>query len=73
MAAIPKWGNLQYHRTLVRQPDEGLIGLDWYKWQDCAKRLPATAPVLLVMHGITGTLYSFPPAVRITKQGRPSR
>ncbi|KAK9904886.1 hypothetical protein WJX75_004869 [Coccomyxa subellipsoidea] len=51
--ALPKWGNLQYHRMLVRLPDEGIIGLDSYKWQEC-KRLPSTAPVLLVLHGITG-------------------
>lgn len=46
---------MQYHRMLVRLKDGGLVGLDWYKWQDCTKRLPPKAPVLLIMHGITGS------------------
>jgi len=52
-AAIRGWGNPNYYRMLVRLQDDGIIGLAWYKWQSC-KRLPVTAPVLLVMHGITG-------------------
>lgn len=67
IAALPKWGILQYHRMLVRLPDEGIIGLDWYKWQEC-KRLPSTAPVLLVLHGITGVLKCPPRSVCTTRR-----
>ncbi|BDA49595.1 Phospholipase ABHD3 [Coccomyxa sp. Obi] len=54
-AYVRRAPNVQYHRMLVRLKDGGLVGLDWYKWQDCTKRLPPKAPVLLVMHGITGS------------------
>lgn len=54
--------NVQYHRMLVRLQDGGLVGLDWFRWQDCTNRLPPNAPVLLVMHGITGMLNGIPSA-----------
>lgn len=40
----------------MRLADEGVIGLDWYKGKECKQRLPSTAPVLLIMHGITGAV-----------------
>ncbi len=51
--------NVQYHRMLVRLKDGGLLALDWYRWQDCKSCLPRKAPVLLVMHGITGVLTAY--------------
>lgn len=59
-ADVRRAPNVQYHRILVRLQDGGLVGLDWYKWQDCTKRLPPKAPVLLVVHGITGVLNDIP-------------
>ena len=46
----------RYHRTVVRLEDGGTIGLDWFRWRECAARLPAAAPLLMVAHPITGGL-----------------
>ena len=43
-----------YRRQLLTTADGGTIALDWFRGCDAAGALPATAPVLLVMHGLTG-------------------
>lgn len=44
----------RYQRTVVPTPDGGTIGLDWFRCQEACQRLPDTAPILLVLHSITG-------------------
>jgi hypothetical protein len=45
----------QYERQLVTADDGGTIGLDHYRGVHTAKSLLVDAPVLLVLHGVTGT------------------
>lgn len=45
-----------YRRQLLTTVDGGTIALDWFRGCDAAGALPATAPVLLVLHGLTGAL-----------------
>lgn len=45
----------KYRREELSLDDGGLIGLDWFKWSQC-RALPQTAPILLVLHFITGML-----------------
>lgn len=45
-----------YRRQLLTTADGGTIALDWFRGCDAAGALPATAPVLLVLHGLTGAL-----------------
>ena len=45
-----------YHRTVLRLGDGGTVGLDWFRWRECAARLLRAAPLLLVAHPITGGL-----------------
>ena len=45
-----------YARELVRTRDGGQIGLDWHRARDrAASELAATAPVVIVQHGLTGS------------------
>lgn len=44
----------RYQRTVVPTPDGGTIGLDWFRCQEACQRLPDSAPILLVLHSITG-------------------
>ena len=44
----------RYQRQLVRADDGGTIGLDYFRGTDAAASLPIGAPVLLVLHGVTG-------------------
>ncbi|CAL5220658.1 g2704 [Coccomyxa viridis] len=43
-----------YERTIVPTPDGGAFGLDWFCCREACERLPESAPVLLVLHSITG-------------------
>ncbi len=44
----------RYQRQLVMADDGGTIGLDYYRGADVAASFPVGAPVLLVLHGVTG-------------------
>ena len=44
----------EYERQLVTADDGGTIGLDFFRGAQAAASLPAGAPVLLVLHGVTG-------------------
>ncbi|KAJ3249120.1 hypothetical protein HDU78_007082 [Chytriomyces hyalinus] len=44
-------GDLQYRRDLVHLKDGGLVAIDWDVESD---RLPANAPILIVLHGLGG-------------------
>ncbi len=44
----------RYQRTVVPTPDGGIIGLDWFRCQEACQHLPESAPILLVLHSITG-------------------
>ena len=44
----------RYSRQLLTTEDGGTIGLDWFRGCDAPGVLPAGAPVLLVLHGLTG-------------------
>ena len=43
-----------YKRQLLSTEDGGTVALDWYTGGHTAK-LPTHAPVVLVLHGLTGT------------------
>ncbi|KAK9843739.1 hypothetical protein WJX81_004527 [Elliptochloris bilobata] len=43
-----------YARQKLTTPDGGTIALDWFRGCDEPGALPITAPVLLVLHGLTG-------------------
>ena len=44
----------RYSRQLLTTEDGGTIGLDWFRGCDAPGVLPPAAPVLLVLHGLTG-------------------
>ncbi|KAJ3241709.1 hypothetical protein HDU81_011033 [Chytriomyces hyalinus] len=44
-------GDLRYRRDLVHLKDGGLVAIDWDVESD---RLPANAPILIVLHGLGG-------------------
>ena len=44
----------RYQRTIVPTPDGGTFGLDWFRCEEACQRLPDSAPVLLILHSITG-------------------
>ena len=44
----------RYSRQLLITEDGGTIGLDWFRGCDAPGVLPPAAPVLLVLHGLTG-------------------
>lgn len=44
----------RYARQLLTTEDGGTIGLDWFRGCDAPGAAPADAPVLLVLHGLTG-------------------
>lgn len=44
----------RYSRQLLTTEDGGTIGLDWFRGCDAPGALPPAAPVLLVLHGLTG-------------------
>ena len=44
----------RYQRTIVSTPDGGTFGLDWFCCREACESLPDRAPVLLVLHSITG-------------------
>ena len=44
----------RYARQLLTTEDGGTIGLDWFRGCDAPGALPPAAPVLLVLHGLTG-------------------
>ena len=53
---LQNWSvNPQYHRTFLTLQDDGVIALDWFKWDNCKTR-SLSAPIVLVLHAITGTL-----------------
>ena len=55
-AVLRRWTlDAQYERQLVTADDGGTIGLDYYRGAHTAKSLLVDAPVLLVLHGVTGT------------------
>ena len=43
----------QYKRELLIGPDGGTVGLDWHR---ADAKLPDTAPILLILHGVTGLI-----------------
>lgn len=43
-----------YARQLLTTGDGGTIALDWWRGCNAPDALPADAPVLLVLHGLTG-------------------
>ena len=43
-----------YERTIVPTSDGGNFGLDWFRCREACEKLPESAPVLLVLHSITG-------------------
>ena len=43
-----------YSRQLLTTEDGGTIALDWFRGCDAPGALPAGAPLLLVLHGLTG-------------------
>lgn len=47
--------HVHYTRTLIRVPDGGTLGLDWTEPED--EGLPPDAPIVVVMHGLTGGSY----------------
>ena len=53
-----------YERTIVPTPDGGAFGLDWCRCREACDSLPESAPVLLVLHSITG---QSPPALHREK------
>ena len=55
----------KYERQLVTAADGGTIGLDYFRGVQTTASLPAGAPVLLVLHGVTG-------ARRVSSQGAAS-
>ena len=44
----------KYQRTIVPTADGGTFGLDWFRCQEACESLPENAPMLLVLHSITG-------------------
>ena len=46
-----------YERTIVPTPDGGAFGLDWFRCREACEKLPESAPVLLVLHSITGQVF----------------
>ena len=54
-AVLRRWTlDARYQRQLVRADDGGTIGLDYFRGAETADGIPIGAPVLLVLHGVTG-------------------
>ena len=47
----------QYVRQLVVAEDGGTIGLDYFHGSALERSLPRDAPVLLVLHGVSGGMH----------------
>ena len=47
----------RYVRQLIVAEDGGTIGLDYYHGEASELSLPSDAPVLFVLHGVSGALY----------------
>ena len=64
-AVLRRWTlDPQYERQLVTAEDGGTIGLDHYRGAHTAGSLPVGAPILLVLHGVTGACSCHVPTSR---------
>lgn len=49
-----------YRRQLLTTADGGTIALDWFRGCDESGALPQAAPILVVLHGLTGAFRPLP-------------
>ena len=63
----------RYVRQLVVAEDGGTIGLDYFHGSVSGRKLPPDAPVLLVLHGVSGRMHAWLDLERGRLPRRPPR